>query len=91
MENKLGFISVNLVTKEWVILQAPEILIYFHILQSKNICSQIADSVTPRFANILCPKSIDFVATLWYKFGIRIALISASQAHSLNKVRISYK
>lgn len=85
-----GFSSINLVTKEWVILQVPEILIYFHILQDKNICSQIANSVTPQFANTLYPKSIDFVATLCYKFGIRIALIPASQAHSLNSVRISY-
>lgn len=35
-----------------------------HMVQSKNICSQIANSVTTQFANTLCPRAIDFMATL---------------------------
>lgn len=54
---------VNLFTKEWMMLQAQEILMHFYMVQSKSICSQIANSVTTQFANILCPKSMDFMAT----------------------------
>lgn len=48
-------------------------------------------TLTTQFANTLCPKSLDFMATLRCKFVIMIAPIPTLQAHSLNNIRIIYQ